>query len=184
MSERRSKHHESLNVREQLVGEEEAERLGIEDDRRTALATMGLGALMVVMSAVVLVQAMRLPDADGPVGPATAPWVVGVLLFVCGAMMVVSGRRNMGTWEVSEHTTSQDWLRMLVLLAVLVVFAIVMPLLGYVVASTFLFGTTAIVLGAPHRLRSYVYGWCISVLVFLVFDIAIGLALPTGPWGF
>ena len=120
----------------------------------------------------------------GPVGPATAPWVVGILLFVVGAMVVISGRRDMGTWEVSEHTSSQDWLRMLVLLGVLVVFAVVMPLLGYVLASTILFGTTAIVLGAPHRLRSYAYGWCIAVLVFLAFDTTIGLALPTGPWGF
>ena len=36
----------------------------------------------------------------------------------------------------------------------------------------------------PHRLRSFAYGWCVAVLVFLVFDVGIGISLPSGPWGF
>ncbi len=43
-----------MNVREELVGDSEAERLGIEDDRRTAMATMVLGALLLLMGVVVL----------------------------------------------------------------------------------------------------------------------------------
>ena len=27
-------------------------------------------------------------------------------------------------------------------------------------------------------------GWTLAAVVFLVFDVLIGLSLPTGPWGF
>lgn len=176
--------HEPVNVREELVGHAGAERLDIETDRRTALATMALGAVMLVMAVAVLIQAARLDNRGESFGPATAPWVLGSLLFVVGVLVVARGRRDMGVWEASEHTTGQDWVRMLSLLGVLVAYAIVMPFLGYVVSSTLLFGATAVLLGAPHRLRAFAYGWCVAALVFLAFDIGIGLALPSGPWGF
>jgi len=184
VSARRRRHSEGVNVRGDLVGPEEAEQLGVEDDRRTALATMVLGALLVVLSVVVLAQASRLDNGDDLVGAATAPWVVGALTLVVGVLMVVRGRRDMGVWEVSEHTSSQDWRRMLVLLAVLLVFAVIVPWLGYVVSATLLFGATSVVLGAPDRLRAFVYGFSVAALVFLLFDAAIGISLPAGPWGF
>lgn len=183
MSPRRRR-GEGVNVRGDLVGPEEAEQLGVEDDRRTALATMVLGALLVVGSVVVLVQAAGLDNGDDLVGAATAPWVVGALLFVVGVLLVVRGRRDMGVWEVSDHTGSQDWLRMGALLGVLLVFAVIVPWLGYVVSATLLFGATAVVLGAPYRLRSFASGFCVAALVFLLFDTAIGISLPAGPWGF
>jgi putative tricarboxylic transport membrane protein len=182
--DRRRAPRERLNVRGQLVGPEEAERIDVDDDRRTALATMALGALMLVMAVVVAVQAARLDNEGELVGPATAPWLVGVLLMVTAVLMIVRGRRDMGVWEYSDHPTGQDWARLAALLGTLVGFALLMPLLGYVVSATALFGTAAIVLGAPHRLRSFAYGWCVAVLVFLIFDVGIGIALPTGPWGF
>ena len=176
--------HEPVNVRGEIVGAEDAEQLHIENDRRTALATMLLGALMLVIAIIVLVQAAQLDNRGATVGPATGPWVIGGLLFLTAVLMIIRGRRDMGVWEVSEHTTKQDWIRMLALLGVLIGYAIVMPFLGYVVASTLLFGATAIVLGAPNRARSFAYGWIVAVLVYLAFDVGIGISLPAGPWGF
>jgi putative tricarboxylic transport membrane protein len=176
--------HDPVNVREELVGHAGAERLDVETDRRTALATMVLGAVMLLLAVAVLVQAARLDNRGENFGPATVPWVIGALLLVVGALMVIRGRRDMGVWEASEHTGRQDWERMLALLGVLVAYAVVMPFVGYVVAATLLFGATAVVLGAPDKLRAFAYGWCIAVVVFLAFDVGIGLALPSGPWGF
>ena len=175
---------EGVNVREDLVGDAEAEQLGVEDDRRTAVATMVLGVLMLVLGVVVLGQAAVLKGGSGPIDAATIPWVVGALLLVVGVLMTRNGRRDLGVWEFSDHSTGQDWLRMGVLLLALVLYAAVVTLLGFVVSSTLLFGVTSVVLGSPARLRPFAYGWCIAVLVFLVFDTAIGLSLPTGPWGF
>lgn len=173
-----------LNVRGDLVGEEEAEQLHVDDDRTQALATMGFGLLLVVLSALVIVQAVRLDNGDNSVGPATIPWVVGVSMLVVGALTVVRGRRDMGVWEVSEHTSGQDWKRLGVLLVALLVFAVVVPFLGYVVSATLLYGVTAGVLGAPKRSQMFAVGFVVAALVYLLFDVGIGITLPAGPWGF
>ncbi|MFE7507152.1 tripartite tricarboxylate transporter TctB family protein [Promicromonospora sp. NPDC057488] len=154
------------------------------DQRRTALATVILGGLMVVLGLVVLVQALRLDNGGHAIGPATMPWVISALLVVVGGLLAFRAARDLGAWRTHPQTSPQDWKRVGVLLAVLVAFAVVTPYLGYVVSATLLFGTVAVVLGAPARLRSYAYGWCVAVVVFLVFDVVIGISLPAGPWGF
>jgi len=163
--------------------EEEQQRL-IMDQRRTALASVILSGLMLVLGVVVLVQAIQLDNQDNVVGPATVPWVVAVLLLVIGAVLGLRSARDLGAWRARPQTRAQDWKRALILLAVLIGFAVVVPYLGYVVSATLLFGTVAVVLGAPARLRAYAYGWCVAVVVFLAFDVLIGIALPAGPWGF
>ncbi len=173
-----------MSARERMLGDDEARELGIGDDRRTALATMGLGALLVVLGVVTLIDALGMPDSDETVGPAAAPLLVGCLLLLVGAGLAVQGRRAMGVWEVSEHVSRVQAMRLLAVLVVLVVFAAVVPYLGYVASSTLLFAVTAVLLGSPHRLRAIAYGWVLAVTVFLLFDTLIGITLPAGPWGF
>jgi putative tricarboxylic transport membrane protein len=43
---------------------------------------------------------------------------------------------------------------------------------------------TAIVLGAPHRAKAFAYGFIVAGVVFLIFDVIIGITLPAGIWGF
>ena len=172
------------NLRGDLVTPEQAEQLDVANDRRTALATMILGAVLFVVAVVVVVQAARLDNGDETVGPATAPWVVGVLLGATAILLVIRGRRDMGFWEYEPHAERQDWLRLLAMIGILVAFAVIMPWLGYVLSATLLFGATAILLGAPHRAVSFAYGFCVAAIVFLLFDVLIGISLPAGPWGF
>lgn len=181
---KRSPRGRPVNVRGDLVGDEGAETLHVDDDRTQALATMGFGLLLVVLSVLVIVQAVRLDNGGNTVGPATTPWVVGVAMLVVGVLTVVRGRRDMGVWEVSEHTSGQDWKRLGVLLAALLVFAVIVPFLGYVVSATLLYGVTAGVLGAPRRAQMFAVGFTVASLVYLLFDVGIGITLPAGPWGF
>jgi len=173
-----------INVRGDLVGEEEAEQLEVDDDRTTALATMIFGGVLLLLSVAVIVQAVRLDNGGNTVGPATAPWVIGVSLLLVGVLTVVRGRRDMGVWEVSEHTTGQDWRRLGILVAALLAFALLMPFLGYVVSGTLLYGATASALGAPRRGQMFAVGFSVSAVVWLLFDVGIGISLPAGPWGF
>ena len=76
------------------------------------------------------------------------------------------------------------WLRVLGLVAALLLFALLLPLLGWVVSSAALFVAAALLLGAPRGWKVVAYGWTLAAVVFLVFDRLIGLTLPTGPWGF
>lgn len=176
--------HDPVNVRGDLVGDDDAVALGVDDDRTTALASMVLGALMVLVSIAVLVQAVRLDNLGSAVGPATAPWFVGSCLLLVGASLTIRGRRDMGFWETSDHTTGQDWKRLGILVVALLVFAVISPFLGYVAAGTMLYAVTASVLGAPDIPRTFAYGFIVAALVFLLFDVGIGISLPAGPWGF
>lgn len=74
--------------------------------------------------------------------------------------------------------------RLAAMVALLVGFALLLPVLGYVVSSAALFTGAALLLGAPSTWRTLAYGWTLAAVVFLVFDRLIGLTLPTGPWGF
>ncbi|WP_250005654.1 tripartite tricarboxylate transporter TctB family protein [Actinoplanes sp. M2I2] len=145
-----------------------------------ARAAGALGVLMVVGAVVVLVDAARLRDSDEALGPAAAPTLVGVLLGVIGGALALQSRRFLRTPPAGRRSL---W-RLAALVAVLVAFALLLPVMGYVVSSAGLFVGAALLLGAPHPARVVAYGWTLAVVVFLIFDVLIGLSLPTGPWGF
>jgi putative tricarboxylic transport membrane protein len=153
-------------------------------DRRTVLAGAGFGGLMLLAAVLVVVEAVRLPDTGAVVGPAAVPLPVGVLLALVGAGLLVDSRTKLARATASEPLQPRAALRVLALVAALVAFALLLPLLGYVVCSAALFVAAAWLLGAPRDWRVPVWGWALAAVVFLVFDRLIGLTLPTGPWGF
>lgn len=163
------------------------DQLGERDDRSTALATVILGGLLLVFGIATVTQATRLSNNGNAVGPATAPWVVGVLLLLVGVLMVLRGRsayQEVGSALPTHQTEVQDWKRLGVIVVALLVFAIVNPYLGYTVSATLLFGATAIVLGSPDKAKSFAYGFIVASLIFLLFDLVIGISLPAAVWGF
>lgn len=166
------------------VATEQALPAHAEHDRGTLLATAALGVVMMVGSVVVLVDAASLRPTDEFIGPAAAPTVVGVLLGLLGALLVMQAGRRLRTAAAGPGLPRGRLLRLAAMVAVLVAFAFLLPIVGYVVAAALLFTGAALLLGAPHPARVAAYGWTLAGLVFLLFDRLIGLALPTGPWGF
>ncbi len=153
-------------------------------DRHTVLATAGFGALMLLAAVLVIVDAVRLPETTAVVGPAVVPLPVGVLLGVVGAGLLVDSRVKLRRAQPGQPWQPRAWLRVLGLVAALVAFALLLPLLGYVVTAAALFVAAALLLDAPRDWRVLAWGWALAAVVFLVFDRLIGLTLPAGPWGF
>jgi putative tricarboxylic transport membrane protein len=153
-------------------------------DRRTVFASAAFGAVLLVGAVLVIVDALRLPETNAAVGPAAVPIPVGVLLGVVGVALLFQARSQLGTAVQGKAWPPKAGLRLLGMVIALVVFALLLPVLGFVVTSTALFVAAAILLGAPHFWRTVAYGWALSAIVFLLFDRLIGLTLPTGPWGF
>jgi putative tricarboxylic transport membrane protein len=153
-------------------------------DRHTVLATAGFGAVLLVAAVLVIVDAVRLPETSAVVGPAVVPLPVGVLLGIVGAGLLVDSRIRLRRAEPGRAWQPRAGLRVLGLVAALVGFALLLPLLGYVVTATALFVAAALLLDAPRDWRVFGWGWALAAVVFLVFDRLIGLTLPTGPWGF
>jgi putative tricarboxylic transport membrane protein len=153
-------------------------------DRNTVLASAAFGAVMLVGAVLVIVDAVRLPETSGSVGPAAVPLPVGVLLGVVGAALLVQSRTEYGSASHESTWQPRAGLRLLAMIVALVAFAVLLPVLGYVVSSAALFVAAAMLLGAPALWRTVAYGWALAAILFLLFDRVIGLSLPTGPWGF
>jgi putative tricarboxylic transport membrane protein len=160
-----------------------------EYDRQTALATVALGGLMVVAGIVVLVDAASLRETNAAIGPAAVPTAVGILLGIVGLLMATRAwwtlrRAAPGPGSDPALPNRAQVIRLGAMVGVLIAYAVLLPVLGYVVCAALLFTGAAVLLGAPRPLAVFAYGWTLAIVVFLVFDRLIGLALPVGPWGF
>jgi putative tricarboxylic transport membrane protein len=153
-------------------------------NKREVLSSGAFGALMIVAAVFVIVDAVRLPETSEAVGPAAVPLPVGVLLGVVGAVLLVQARLRFAAATAEQDPRPRAGLRVFGMVVALVGFALLLPLLGYVVTAAALFTAAALLLGAPHPWRTAATGWALAAIVFLVFDRLIGLSLPTGPWGF
>ena len=121
MTEEQHRRHLTGNVRGDLVGHEGAEELDIEDNRTTALATLVLGGILIVVAIATLTQAASLSNNGNAVGPATAPWVIGSLMLIVSVSLILRGRSELAAAR-AEHTpghqtSPQDWKRLGLLLA-------------------------------------------------------------------
>ncbi|MFC5827966.1 tripartite tricarboxylate transporter TctB family protein [Nonomuraea insulae] len=153
-------------------------------DRRTALSSLAFGGLMVVAGPVMIANASGLPADGSAMGPAVTPIALGVLLALTGFWLVLRSLRDLRSATRGRPLRRHAALRVGALAAVLVAFALLLPVVGYVVGSTGLFVATALLLGGPHGWRLYACGWSLAAIAFVLFDRLIGLTLPTGPWGF
>ena len=153
-------------------------------DRHTVLATVAFGGLMLLAAVLVVANALALPDTGAVVGPAAVPLPVGVLLGLLGVGLILRSRAELRGAVAGRVWQPRGGLRVLALVGALLAFALLLPVLGYVVSSAALFVAAALLLGAPRGWKVVAYGWALAALIFLVFDRLIGLTLPAGPWGF
>jgi putative tricarboxylic transport membrane protein len=151
-----------------------------------SISSTTVGVIMIIGGIVVLVDTLGLKEATDPLGPRAMPTLVGSLLIVLGALLVLRYiRPALRYWRAGaprEH--APRLLRVAALVALLVAFALLLPLLGFVVASALLFTGAALLLDGPPKWQLILYGWILAAAIFLIFDRLIGLSLPVGPWGF
>lgn len=166
-----------------LVPPDEIGGTAAETDAGEERASALLGLVMVVAGIVVLVDAAGLRGGGGPVGPAAAPMLIGVLLGVLGIGLAVQSRGGFRTLAALVERPAR-WGRLAALIAALIAFAVLLPFAGWTLCATALFTAAALLLGAPNPVRTAAYGFALAGTVFLIFDGLIGLILPAGPWGF
>ncbi len=151
-----------------------------------SISSTTLGVIMAIGGIVIVVDALDLKAASDPLGPRAMPTLVGGLLILLGMLLVLRYvRPALRYWRGGaprEHLPRL--LRVAGLVALLIAFALLLPLLGFVLCSALLFAGAALLLDAPPKWQLILYGWILAAAVFLIFDRLIGLSLPVGPWGF
>jgi putative tricarboxylic transport membrane protein len=142
----------------------------------------GIGVVLLLLAAVVLLDAQRLPPASGPgVGPGAAMQLVAAFVGVLGlAHLVVAWQQRSVVLarrgEPANHR-SLGWV-----LGALAGLMLILQLGGgFIAASAWLFVLTARGFGAPVGVKSVAIGVVLSSAVFVFFTKALSLGLPAGP---
>lgn len=133
----------------------------------------GLFAVVVGFGTVALSRAF--PEAPGPVpGPAIYPQVVAAGLGIVGGWLLIAR-------PPPDRSSSGDRLRpALAQAAVVLVYAAVMPVLGFALASALMLTVAIRLLGYPHWWRAGAIAGAVSLGLHGIFAGLMNVPLPVG----
>ena len=141
-------------------------------DRLFGLAALLLAGLMTWGASVI--EESFIQD---PLGPKAFPWVIAVVLAITGLFMIVKPDDD------PEWPTRQKFLRIIWSVVAMVLYAELLPIVGFVVTTAAVAAFLAWQLGAT-LLQASVGGVVISGGIYVVFHLVLGLSLARGPLGF
>lgn len=120
---------------------------------------------------------IELSFISDPVGPRTFPIIIGALLGL--ASLVVLLRPD----PAPRWPTAARLFEIAVSVAVMIAYALLLPELGFVIATAFAAAFLTWRLGTTP-LWAIVVGVSTSLGIYLVFHLILGLSLARGPLGF
>ena len=141
-------------------------------DRLFGLAALLLAGLMTWGASVI--EESFIQD---PLGPKAFPWVIAVVLAITGLFMIIKPDDD------PEWPTRQKFLRIIWSVVAMVLYAELLPIVGFVVTTAAVAAFLAWQLGA-NLLQAAVGGVVISGGIYVVFHLVLGLSLARGPLGF
>lgn len=140
--------------------------------------------------------AMRVPEgADFP-GPRFFPGIIAAVLTLLATLLVIKAIRDhlatRGDSASAVSTAAPDSARRFDLISFIWVvggffaFAMLLSVLGWVLAAGLLFTCVAYGFGAKNMITNVVSGLTVSSVAYIAFDMGLGLSLPSGilGWGF
>jgi putative tricarboxylic transport membrane protein len=143
-------------------------------------------SFLFVVAVTVLVDTagMTKSNAVGFVGPEVFAYMVGGLLLVLsGAQIIAVLRGERGTPEGVEGgvaVSDPNWKAFGILISGVVLFAFLMPIIGFPIMGAVLYFLVAKAIGAKHTLRTAIIAVLLSASVFIAFNEGLQLQLPSG----
>jgi hypothetical protein len=144
--------------------------------------------VVVALSLVGMVDAWRLSGVvrgGGPyhdvIGPDRYLGVISVGLLVCGVLNLVSSLKRPGRPEIrrGEGGGSQVTL-VTVVIFVLVIYTLLIPALGYLLATSIFFPVIYFLFGVRSWLKSVVIGLSTAAFFYAIFEYFAEIPLPKG----
>ncbi|NRG19321.1 tripartite tricarboxylate transporter TctB family protein [Rhizobiales bacterium] len=114
---------------------------------------------------------------ETPVGPRAFPYIIGTLLALGGLYPILVPD------ERPDWPDMRGMIEIVFAVAVLIAYAFLLEDVGFVIATAFAAALLGWRLGTPP-LRAAVSGVLISVGIYVIFHLILGLSLARGPWGF
>jgi putative tricarboxylic transport membrane protein len=138
-----------------------------------------LGGAMVLL-AVFYIWASSLTEISfisDPVGPKTFPMIIGGLVGISGLAIFLR------TDPEPQWPAAGSLIEIFAAVVLLFIYAAVLPELGFVVCTAFAASFLSWRLGS-RPIEAIVAGIAMSVGIYVVFHLILGLSLARGPWGF
>ena len=135
------------------------------------------GMVLLLFGGVYLVEGIRIPPAaiGDPLGPRTFPTVLGVVLLVCGAILLCRPQRRKAA--VIERKL---FVPVMLLAGLLVAYALSLAWLGYPQATFLFMIIAARMMGERSLAWSLAIAVGFSVGIYLVFTRLLMIPLPPG----
>jgi putative tricarboxylic transport membrane protein len=143
-------------------------------------------SFLFVVAVTVLVDTFNLKktNAVGFVGPEVFAYIVGGLLLVLsGSQIIAVIRGERGTPEGVEGgvaVSDPNWKAFGLLAGALVLYAFLMPILGFPIMGAVLYFLVAKAIGAKRNLRTAIIAVLLSIAIFFAFNEGLQLQLPSG----
>lgn len=151
----------------------------------------GLGALVVpgvlaVASTLVVIGnlSMDVQSSDKP-GPTFFPWLLAIVGYALAAALTVHYLRHPDELarEETKYRTYTDWVSVAWIVGGLVTFAVLLDVLGWILAAALLFWCVTRAFASKRPLFDISAALLVSSLVFLVFGVLLDVPLPSGILG-
>ena len=136
-----------------------------------------LGAISVLLAIVIVLVSNRYRVAfiTDPVGPRGLPILVAVVFALGGALLMIRPGD-------AQRWPSRGMLRKgAAVIGVFLLYAFLLPRLGFFLATSMTVGVLAALFGGPVR-KSLIAAAAYAALLWLLFAVALGLPLPIGSW--
>ena len=112
-----------------------------------------------------------------PLGPKAFPLVIALVLAACGVAMFLRPDED----PVWPHRRKQ--IQLLWTIGAMILYVQFLPVVGFLVATAIGAGFLSLQLGASVKQACW-GGFSISVSIYVVFKLILGLSLARGPFGF
>lgn len=129
---------------------------------------------------------MDIPDDTDFPGPRFYPLllaVAGYLLSIALTIDMVRHPQQREREDVAAYRFHSDWKALAWLIGGFLIFALGIELLGWIIAAALLFWCVARGVGSSRPLFDISLALVFSSLVYLAFDVGLGLNLPSGVLG-
>jgi putative tricarboxylic transport membrane protein len=138
-----------------------------------------LGGFMVLLALFYIWAASQteISFISDPVGPKTFPMIIGGLVAISG-LVILARPDPEPQWPALGRLAE-----IFAAVVLLFVYAALLPELGFVICTAFAASFLSWRLGAKP-IEAILAGTSISIAIYIVFHLVLGLSLARGPWGF
>lgn len=141
-------------------------------------ATWVAGLVLLALAAYVIISAMGFPSSmDGSPGPGVFPIIVSVALIGLVLLMLLENRSNTDNKPIVDLKSS-DFHRVLLVTGGIVVYVLLLPYLGFLIATPLGLFASMILLGRDKILTKLITAGVTTFLLYGSFHLLLQVPLP------